>query len=261
MRTGDQQRGARDIAQWWALAEQLQCTAARAPGELALRSGVALGEDQGHQRNAEQAQACGNRRGPGEVGRRYVVARQHAANRRTDGEADTDSRADQPERRRSLARFADIGGVGKRSGNVARHETAQHARGEQPPRIVGQTEHDIRNARATQTGHQDHAPSMAIAQPTPERRRQELEQRVGAEDRGDPLGRNAETVPHVGHQRNQNPEAQNIDDADAEESQEPLVQILRPLSVVRDEVAQIHAGARLGRHVIARTADDQIGDP
>ena len=173
---------------------------------------------------ANRLRTSRHHRGANEVGRGDVVARQDAADSRTHGEADADRRADQPQRCGPIAGLAHIRCVSERGGDVARHEAAQHARRDQPPDVVRQAEHDVRDTRAAQARHQDHAPSVAVAEASPHGRRQELEQRISAENRGDPLRGHAEAIAHVGHQRDEDAEPQDVDDADEEESQQSFVQ-------------------------------------
>ena len=65
---------------------------------------------------------------------------------------------------------------------------------------------------------------MSIAQRAPERRGEELAERVRAEDRSDDLRGSPKTLAHVGQQRDEDSKAQDIDDADEKQGSELFVQ-------------------------------------
>src|SRR3569833_3503745 len=96
---------------------------------------------------------------------------------------------------------------------------------------MGEPQDEEGETSAGKTGNENWPASVAVAEPSPERRRDELAQRVSAKQCRDHGRRRTEPVGHVGDQRDENAESENVDDADEKQRSQLFVSHQWPGSI------------------------------
>ena len=126
--------------------------------------------------------------------------------------------ADDAHALRPVGGRGDVGGIGEGGGDVAGHGAGKGAGGEQRPEAVGKGQPDVRQGDAGQADHQDRAAADAVAQPSPQRCRQELGERVHRHQHADLGRRRMEVLAVERQQRDDQTEADEVDEDDEEEN-------------------------------------------
>ena len=151
--------------------------------------------------------------------RRITDLHQDAAQGRPQDEPEAKRRADQPVRARAVLRLRDIGDVGARGRDVAARQAVDDARQKQHRHAVSEREHRKADDRAGQAEDQHRPPAVAVRQLAERRRGGELADREHREQQTDHDRRGAEGFRVERQQRDDDPEADQVDE-DGEENDE-----------------------------------------
>jgi hypothetical protein len=116
----------------------------------------------------------------GELGARRLLANQKRAERRPGNESEADGRAQQPHVARARLRVRQVGGGGERGADIAGHQPAEQARRAQFFDAACAGEPEIRENAADEARDKDGFAPDPIAEPPPERRRDQLPERISA---------------------------------------------------------------------------------
>ena len=152
--------------------------------------------------------------------RRVADVREERAERGPDDEAEAERRTEDAERLRAVALGRDVGDIGPRRRDVATREPVDDPRREQHHEAVRQRQHDEADHRAEQAEDEHRSPSVAIGHVAEQRRRDELAERERREEQADHERRRAERLGIEGQQRDDDPEADEIDEDREEDDEE-----------------------------------------
>ena len=193
------------------------CDAAGTPPRL----GAELRRERFSQRENRDDQGQATKTGGHEGWQRYldmgrIAARQHAAECRPEHEAKPECRTQHAHALGPVLRRGDIGDIGLGDRDVAGRDALQRPRREQHPQRIGRAQPQIGQRRGRHADQHDRPPSNSIAEAAPERRRQQLQARIGRHQRGDCRWRSMEMLAVEGQQRNDDAESQEVDEYDQE---------------------------------------------
>ena len=147
-------------------------------------------------------------------------AAQQAADRRAEDESQPERRAHQAHAAGAVLRRGDVGDVGLRGGNVRAGNAADDARDEQQHQRAGERERHVREAGAEQADQDDRLAADLVGPAAPDRREHELHQREARAQQPDRECGRAERLGVERQQRNDDAEAEQVDEDGNEDDDE-----------------------------------------
>ena len=182
----------------------------RRPAALAGR--MSLAQEQHGQHQSENVET-GRHHGDTEViGRRRILARQQAAERRAHHESEREAGADATHGLGALFADSHVRRRRESHGDNARHETGHETREQQGGQRIGIGQQYVGEGATEQTQQQHGFAPYAIAEPAPKRRGNQLPERAHSHGERNRLRRSADALTEEREQRH--------DDADADKSDE-----------------------------------------
>jgi hypothetical protein len=137
--------------------------------------------------------------------------RQHAAQRWTKNEAETEGGTDQSVRAGAIFRLGDVGDVGARCRDIAAGQTVDDARGEEHRDVVRERQHHEADDGSGETEYEHGPAPVPIGQVAEDRGGRQLTQREHGEEEPDDNRRRAERFCIKRQKRNDDSEADEID--------------------------------------------------
>ncbi len=179
---------------------------------LALLLGAAFGCQGFGQPEEDQAQV--EKRESRRHQRRDVIAplAQESACRRADNKAQPEGRADHAESFRAVLGVGHIGDVGLRHAQVAARDAIDDAAGEQNPQGVGEAEQDEAQERSENGSQQDRSAAEAVGESPEDGSADQLHGGVRGDQQSSHELAGVEGLSVVGQQRQDQAEAQQVDE-------------------------------------------------
>jgi len=118
--------------------------------------------------------------------------REHAAQRWTENEAETEGGTDQAVRARAIFRLGDVRDIGARCRDIAAGETVDDARGEEHRNVVRERQHHEADDGSGETEYEHRPAPVPIGQVAEDRRGRKLTEREDGEEEPDDNRRRAE---------------------------------------------------------------------
>ena len=137
---------------------------------------------------------------------------EHAAKCRAHDEAKPEGGADQPHALGAPLRRGHVRDIGLGGGDVAGHDAGERARREELDEAVGIAGPDIGERDSGEAHEKDRLAPVAIAEPAPDGREEELHEGVDRHHQRHHLGPRLEVLRVEGKQRNHDAEADQVDE-------------------------------------------------
>jgi hypothetical protein len=137
---------------------------------------------------------------------------EHAAQRRPEHETETERGADEPVRAGAIFRFRDVGDVGARRGDVSARQPVDDAREKEHREAVREREHHEADDGTGETEDEHRPPAVPVGQIAEDGRRDKLTDREDRKEQPDLERRGAERLRVKRKQRDDDPEADQVDE-------------------------------------------------
>ncbi len=141
---------------------------------------------------------------------------------RADAHAEAGGRRQPPQGFGPLVRRHRVGDIGLRHAGGAAAEALNEPAGEEQPQAGGEAEDQVRRGGGRETDQQDRSPAVAVGDPPPERRGEELRHRERAHERPDEARRGPEPHGEERQQRGHDHQTDHVHEANRDERDQPL---------------------------------------